>query len=597
MRLLNSATLEFEVFYGDDIPPYLILSHTWGHEEVTYQEMRFLQRLKTLPDHLKQTPGFIAALEVAADLNITDGASLSISKRAGYKKILKTAELAKEKRLQYFWVDTCSIDKTSSAELQESINSMYAWYQKSAFCVVYLEDGAPTYHKPADGAPIVLAPADGGNFKFILESCKWAKRGWTLQELIAPAKVAFYDLNWEFLAEKRKTATEICEVTRIPPYVLITGDLSRASVAQKMSWAAGRETTREEDKAYSLMGIFGVHMPMLYGEGINAFKRLQEEIIRTTSDDSIFAWRSPKGSLAHYVGLLANSPHDFAKSTFVTRGEGSFVISNLGLKIEADIDHLQKENDDHDWDEGLYTCKLDAEDGYEKNVTLLLRKLEPLKYTRVQADHFSFVSTARKDVKPVLYVEHNPKIPPQLKSHVMRCFHLKRSTNDMALRPTSQIVSVFPEHLWDRRNQRILIAERGNGDSRLAGYFGLIEVDSHKVFTTCVRIKSSTPMVAYDDNFYLLFLGYDISTGQVWCGLYETGRFQPIKYIHSDFWKRAREFSQSKTDKTHDSLRVYPRTGSWFGLNFNVRIVPGLFQGVISHIVEIDGLDSDEWRS
>jgi hypothetical protein len=104
-------------------------------------------------------------------------------------------------------------------------------------------------------------------------------------------------------------------------------------------------------------------------------------------------------------------------------------------------------------------------------------------------------------------------------------------------------------------------------------------------------------MVAYDDNFYLLFLGYDISTGQVWCGLYETGRFQPIKYIHSDFWKRAREFSQSKTDKTHDSLRVYPRTGSWFGLNFNVRIVPGLYQGVISHIVEIDGLDSDEWRS
>ncbi|KAF2874706.1 heterokaryon incompatibility protein-domain-containing protein [Massariosphaeria phaeospora] len=240
MRLLHAETLEFHSFLESELPRYLILSHTWGNEEVSYQEMCL------------------------------------IINRKGYDKIVQTAKITRKRGFEYFWIDTCCIDKSSSAELQESINSMYRWYKISAYCVVHFEDAKPIEEQD-----------------HCLQNSRWNTRGWTLQELIAPPSLGFYDQTWKHIVEKRWALEQLSKVTQIPEYVLVTGDLTDTSVAQKMSWAAKRSTSRVEDMAYSLLGLFGIHMPMLYGEGENAFLRLQEEIMKTTTDDSIFAWDRP----------------------------------------------------------------------------------------------------------------------------------------------------------------------------------------------------------------------------------------------------------------------------------------------------------------
>ncbi|KAF1996314.1 hypothetical protein P154DRAFT_386480, partial [Amniculicola lignicola CBS 123094] len=169
------------------------------------------------------------------------------------------------------------IDKRSSAELQEAINSMYRWYQLSEICLVHL---AGVFH----------SNATKNSFEELLSASKWKTRGWALQELIAPRQMIFYDDGWEELATKRSGLQALSAVTGVPQIVLETRDLSICSVAQKMSWAAGRSTTRVEDRAYSLMGLFDIHLPMLYGEGKKSFDRLQEEIMKVTGDDTLFAW-------------------------------------------------------------------------------------------------------------------------------------------------------------------------------------------------------------------------------------------------------------------------------------------------------------------
>jgi hypothetical protein len=189
MRLLRAETLEFEVFHDDETPDYLILSHTWGNEEVTYQEMRFLQQHHALPDSLKSNSMFIATLEAATGLKISTVDSKPIHARAGYKKIQESAKVAGQKGLEFFWIDTCCIDKTSSAELQEAINSMYRWYEQSCFCVVHLEDAEPERDPESE----LLRRYDVDT---ILQTSRWITRGWTLQELIAPRDLTFYDQEY-----------------------------------------------------------------------------------------------------------------------------------------------------------------------------------------------------------------------------------------------------------------------------------------------------------------------------------------------------------------------------------------------------------------
>jgi hypothetical protein len=221
MRLLNTRTRKLEEFFGEAIPKYAILSHTWGENEVTFKDIE----------------------------------------RDGYKSgSVKIDGCLAEYGPPYVWIDTCCIDKSSSAELSEAINSMWSWYSKADVCYVYLSD---------------VPPGDvPGRKDSAFRKSRWFTRGWTLQELIAPDHVVFYDSSWELIGRKiRYTSDEklpgiLADITRIPKgYLNGKEHVERASIAQRMSWAANRETKRVEDIAYSLLGIFGVNMAMLYGEG------------------------------------------------------------------------------------------------------------------------------------------------------------------------------------------------------------------------------------------------------------------------------------------------------------------------------------------
>jgi Heterokaryon incompatibility protein (HET) len=248
MRLLNVRRLELESFVSSDVVKYAILSHTWSKEEITYEDMK-------------------------------SGDRTIVQQKAGYSKLQKACQLAMRQNFQYIWIDTCCIDKSSSAELSEAINSMFLYYEKSQVCYAYLED-------------VVRHPG----WPEKSEKSKWFTRGWTLQELIAPSDVEFYDSKWELLGSKKSLSGLLAEITHIDedvlrPVFLGHNILPQKSIAKRMSWASRRETTREEDIAYCLLGIFNVAMPLLYGEGkTKAFTRLQMEIMKESTDMSIFAW-------------------------------------------------------------------------------------------------------------------------------------------------------------------------------------------------------------------------------------------------------------------------------------------------------------------
>ncbi|TVY93493.1 Vegetative incompatibility protein HET-E-1 [Lachnellula willkommii] len=216
------------------------------------------------------------------------------------------------------------IDKRSSTELAESINSMFQWYQNAATCYVYLSDLPSGAH------------AEEG-----LAGCRWFTRGWTLQELIALRKVRFYDQQWRFFGTKKDLAERISSIISINVDVLMgVRQANYYSVATRMSWAAHRETKRSEDLAYSLLGIFDVHMPLMYGEGSGSFRRLQEAMIQRNNDMTIFAWDHEQGQeQTGSMGLFSSSPLGFARSKDVcqyNRGEIDpvFSMTNKGLRFD-----------------------------------------------------------------------------------------------------------------------------------------------------------------------------------------------------------------------------------------------------------------------
>jgi hypothetical protein len=196
------------------------------------------------------------------------------NKKAGFKKIQRYCKMAASDGYKCAWVDTCCIDKTSRAELSEAINSMYRWYKKSDVCFMFLVD---IFGKEYSGS-------------------RWSTRGWTLQELIAPSSMIFCNFSGAELGTKWNLRDQLSRITGVQIGALLEHSLENFSVTQRMSWASNRQKTRVEDLAYCLMGIFGVNMPMLYGEGEGAFTRLQEEIMRVNNDQTIFAWESQSHS-------------------------------------------------------------------------------------------------------------------------------------------------------------------------------------------------------------------------------------------------------------------------------------------------------------
>jgi hypothetical protein len=332
MRLLHTREDRFQEFqiradnHGQrGNPKYAILSHRWGNDEVLYQE--FLWLISKDQQAGPQKLNFVSHI----------GIDESKKNGAGFAKIQNFRRLANLVGYDWVWIDTCCIDKSSSAELSEAINSMFVWYQQSHVCWAYLNDVQPT---PRQGGPVVVSASR-------ITDSKWFTRGWTLQELIAPGEVIFYDAHWNEVGSKRSLADAISARTTIKDEVLEEPDNRyKIPVATRMKWAAGRETTRIEDRAYSLLGVFDVNLPLIYGEGDKAFLRLQEEIVRTSSDTSVFLHDSWRDIFAQGPDNFANtSPQSCIKvfqanfyrvsSVMEQISPRSFTKTNFGLHMNA----------------------------------------------------------------------------------------------------------------------------------------------------------------------------------------------------------------------------------------------------------------------
>ena len=272
---------------------YAILSHVWDEEEQSFQDLQSLASKARDNDYNPR------------DLTLP--------------KIQECCKLAEKHGHKWVWIDTCCIDKSSSAELSEAINSMFRLYTLASICFAYLKDVASEVENNGDRL-----------FEKHFMASKWHTRGWTLQELIAPKIVLFVSSSWDILGTKADLATNLEIITKIPAAVLtLEKDFRDMSVAQRMCWAAKRRTTRVEDVAYSLFGIFDVNLAVLYGEGSRAFQRLQEEIMRRSPDTSLFAWGSHYAHAPWITNdldtreahshlrtsfLFAHSPNDFAEA-------------------------------------------------------------------------------------------------------------------------------------------------------------------------------------------------------------------------------------------------------------------------------------------
>ncbi|PSN63688.1 HET-domain-containing protein [Corynespora cassiicola Philippines] len=330
MWLINCRSLELHEFLGSQIPPYAILSHRWEDEEVTFEDIRYSGSMW----------------------------QRSYKKKHGYRKIKECCAMALShvdggKALEYAWIDTCCINKSSSAELTEAINSMYQWYKDSAVCFAYLSDvhvDSPTFSAPASSgmwSKLNNFENDTRNTDQFTAS-KWFTRGWTLQELLAPSNMVFFGDHrgsWVRIGTKTSLLSFIAKQTGVDTDTLRGQDIRQSSVAARMSWMADRTTTREEDMAYCLLGLFDVNMPLLYGEGGKAFIRLQEEIMRNSDDQTLFAWDmdlSPRMSKNLLTGLLAESPQQFrnARNCIPLADRETlkpYFMTNRGLQIELPL--------------------------------------------------------------------------------------------------------------------------------------------------------------------------------------------------------------------------------------------------------------------
>lgn len=313
MRLLHTQKMRLEWVNNATDKQYAILSHTWlkPEEEVLFADV--IDETTELP---------------------TD--------KAGYRKLEGSCRQARKDGYDYIWIDTCCIDKSSSAELSEAINSMFMWYRHSRVCYAYLDD--------------VIGEEDKGLTESQIRRSRWLTRGWTLQELIAPPEVVFFDRRWVKVERRNEKRSQelLLRITGLPGQILSRQDtemcpstlltefhhfqdercsrckqndglrflLEGSSVAQKMSWASRRETTRLEDQAYCLLGLFDINMPLLYGEGKKAFFRLQVEIMKKSDDQSILAHQNKAFLFTSH--LLAESPSWFQESPSWFQGSGDY---------------------------------------------------------------------------------------------------------------------------------------------------------------------------------------------------------------------------------------------------------------------------------
>jgi hypothetical protein len=341
-----------------------------------------------------------------------------VKEKLGYKKIEACCAQAVHNGFDYVWIDTCCIDKHSSAELSEAINSMYRWYSDCTVCYAYLTD--------------VPNSVDTKTQKEKFQQSTWCTRGWTLQELIAPLNLEFYGDQWQSqrqqasLGTKRSLWKEIFEITGIPPKALEhNSHLIEYSIAEKMSWAAYRETTRKEDRAYSLLGLFNVNMALLYGEGDLAFIRLQEAIMKDSGDETLFALkRKEKRREIIFEGLLAMSPDWFGGSgniieKILNQRSKPFMVTNKGLHSEvmlrnaSEIREARTYQSEDDRLNLVCVAVLNAsEDGSENSIGIILGRVKERGQAYSSRDFVRLDSEGLLLISPTSYKPSEVIVPP-----------------------------------------------------------------------------------------------------------------------------------------------------------------------------------------
>ncbi|KAI3002797.1 hypothetical protein CBS147346_5709 [Aspergillus niger] len=434
-----------EEYLDSEIPEYAILSHTWGKDEISFQD---LQALSTGSRYWDRVVG-----------------------REGFLKIKYVCQQAIRDGLDYAWVDTCCINKSSSAEISEAINSMFQWYKRSRKCYVYLSDIPSGYGEvPLDEqAGSSVEPARrrrpskyDGTINGPFARCRWFTRGWTLQELIAPKDLTFYGSGWNVLGTKASMTALISTITGIDQRVLRDSTDTKESlrsvcVAQKMSWAARRQTSKIEDEAYCLLGLFDVHMPILYGEGKASFVRLQEEIIKSSDDHTIFAWNYCDIEQESRYTVLAPSSTCFLKNVVqwtCPRNSGPYTMTNRGLHIQLPVIYRSGSKD---------SCLALLDCHYEDDVTgALALPLTPRSDNTFDIDYdISRGRVVRVDLgletratTRDLYIRSQPNVPdrgPQLTCQV-------NIDQDESRAATLSITEYYPSRIWDAENHRLRLS-------------------------------------------------------------------------------------------------------------------------------------------
>lgn len=431
MWLIDTTTLRLEEIVDLQDCKYAILSHTWEKDEVEFQEM------------------------------LAESRPARLLTKAGFLKIKKTCEVAKEKGYAYAWVDTCCIDKTSSAALSEAINSMFHWYKESSLCLAYLSDlKANNFELPESQT------------SELMRDCVWFTRGWTLQELIGPEELDFYDQEWNFRGSKKTLRHELSKITGIDVDILEDSELlPTIPVGQRMSWAAHRKTTRVEDIAYCLFGIFGVNMPMIYGEGKNAFLRLQEEIAKSTTDLTLFAWTSQNDSGVDrrpthssqqgkdLRGILAQSPSEFVDCGRLkiirerVAPVKEFAMTNNGLRIET---FLASSPDKE------YVFALECVNEENRKLGIYLMKTE---FGFVRDRAYDLFSTTEKGFwngqRRTIYIARtlSNSLALRLREQLLRSLNFNFHIQPRASY-TVQKINARPATLWDKNGKLFLTGNR-----------------------------------------------------------------------------------------------------------------------------------------
>ncbi|KAI0203368.1 heterokaryon incompatibility protein-domain-containing protein [Astrocystis sublimbata] len=409
MRLLNVTTFDTEEFFHNSIPKYTILSHTWGDDkdEIKYHDIK-AGRIK-------------------------DAASRPT-------KLARCCEQTRKDGYQYTWIDTCCIDQTNSVELGEAINSMFRWYANAAVCYAYLSD--------------VPANVSARDTNSAMESSRWFTRGWTLQELLAPREIHFYNSAWSYMGMRSDLSTTIQQITRISrPFLIGMAHIHEASVAQRMSWASNIITKREEDMAYCLLGLFELTMPMIYGEGgEQAFARLQEMIIKHINDDSILVWginpktlMSATGKHDQTLRILASRPADFAKCHHVvSRSHHQSPLDISGGRLRARL-ALHKTSSGNTY--GLLNCGPDYDTNQILEVPLMLNSSSGLHKDYVRTPKQFLISsptTSESSIEQIQILIENRRTR-QVRSNRQNGFYIE-DTSQIGL----DLIDVDPSNRWQK---------------------------------------------------------------------------------------------------------------------------------------------------